>query len=304
MIRFLKRTFSEWQRDNVSVLAAALAYYAVFSLAPVLIIVIAMLTFFGQGDAQTTIMQQIRNVAGEDAAQMVRSMIENRRAEGGNVLATVVGFALVAVGATGVVAQLRNALNIIFNVQLKPEKSGLRQTIWVRVKSLLLILGAGLLLLAALVGSAIMRAAATALSDQVPGTAQLLAVLDPVVVLVVSGLVFAMIYKFLPNVDVPWRTLAVGAAVTAALFVVGNWLLSFYLSRGAVAGAYGAAGALVVILLWVFVSAQILLLGAELTKVYAERTGNPVVPGERARERLPEARSPADPVPLKHRTEG
>jgi membrane protein len=282
MMQLLRQTLREWQSDNVGVLAAALAYYTVFSLAPTLIIVIAVLTFFGRGDAQVAIMERIRGVAGPDAAQLVRTMIENRQAAGGNVLATVVGLGLVLVGATGVVAQLKNALNLIWSVKLDPERSGLRHTLRVRVKSLLLILGAGLLLLAALAVSAILRSGAAVVRERVPQFGLLLAALDPLILIVVSGLAFALVFKYLPNVRIPWRTVVVGGLVTAVVFVIGNWLLSLYLSRGAVAGAYGAAGALVAILLWVYVSSQILLLGAEFTKVYARRNGDQVVPDAHA----------------------
>ncbi len=282
MMQLLKQTFGAWQRDGVGVFAAALAFYATFSLAPMLIIVIAVLTLFGRGDAQMAITEQVQGVAGQDAAQLVRTMIENRRATGGNVLATVVGVGIVLVGATGVVAQLQNALNVIWNVRVEPARSGLRRTLRVRLKSLLLILGAGLLLFVALVGTAVLRAAAALVRERVPQTGALLAVLDPLILIVVSGLAFALVFKFLPNVRVPWRAVWVGGSVTAVVFVIGNWLLSQYLARSAVASAYGAAGALVAILLWVYVSSQILLLGAEFTKVYARRRGDRILPDAHA----------------------
>lgn len=281
-MQLLKQTFGAWKSDNVGVLAAALAYYAVFSLAPMLIIVIAVLTFFGRGDGQVAIMEQVQSVAGQDAAQLVRTMIENRQATGGNVMATVLGLGLVLIGATGVVAQLQNALNLIWNVKLDPERSGLRHTVRMRFKSLLLILGAGLMLLVALVGTAVLRFAAAAAQERLPQIGSLVSVIDPLILIVVSGLAFALVFKYLPNVRIPWHTVVVGGSVTAVLFVIGNWLLSLYLSRGAVAGAYGAAGALVAVLLWVYVSAQILLLGAEFTKVYARRRGDRIVPDAHA----------------------
>ncbi len=282
MMELLKQTFGAWKRDDVGVFAAALAYYATFSLAPMLIIVIAVLTFFGRGDAQVTIMEQVRGVAGQDAAQLVRTMIENRQTSGGNVLATVVGASIVLVGATGVMAQLQKALDVIWDVKPEPGRSGLRHTLRVRLKSLVTILGAGLLLFGALVGTAVLRTLAGAVREQAPQTGTLLALLDPLILLVVSGLAFALLFKFLPSVRIPWRTVLVGGYVTAVVFVMANWLLSLYLSRGAVAGAYGAAGALVAILLWVYVSAQILLLGAEFTKVYGRRRGDSIVPDAHA----------------------
>ena len=282
MMQLLKQTFEEWRSDEVGVYAAAVAYYAIFSLAPMLIIVIAVLTFFGRGDAQVAILGQVQSVAGQDAAQLVRSLIENRQAAGGNILATVVGLGLVLVGATGVMAQLQKALNIIWNVKLEPERSGLRHMLRVRAMSLLLIIGVGLLLVAARVGTAVLRSLAAAVREEVPQIGSLWTVLDPLILIVVSGLVFAVVFKYLPDVRSAWRTVVVGGLVTAVGFAMGNWLLSLYLSWGAVASVYGAAGALVAILLWVFVSSHILLLGAEFTKVYARRTGDRIVPDAHA----------------------
>ena len=282
MMQLLKQTFEERRSDEVGVYAAAVAYYAIFSLAPMLIIVIAVLTFFGRGDAQVAILEQIQSVAGQDAAQLVRSMIENRQAAGGNILATLVGLGLVLVGATGVMAQLQKALNIIWNVKLEPERSGLRHMLRVRAMSLLLIIGVGLLLVAARVGTAILRSLAAVVREEVPQIGLLWTVLDPLILIVVSGLVFSVVFKYLPDVRIAWRTVVVGGLVTAVGFAMGNWLLSLYLSWGAVTSVYGAAGALVAILLWVFVSSHILLLGAEFTKVYARHTGDRIVPDAHA----------------------
>jgi len=285
MMQLLKQTFEERRSDEVGVYAAAVAYYAIFSLAPMLIIVIAVLTFFGRGDAQVAILEQIQSVAGQDAAQLVRSMIENRQAAGGNILATLVGLGLVLVGATGVMAQLQKALNIIWNVKLEPERSGLRHMLRVRAMSLLLIIGVGLLLVAARVGTAILRSLAAVVREEVPQIGLLWTVLDPLILIVVSGLVFSVVFKYLPDVRIAWRTVVVGGLVTAVGFAMGNWLLSLYLSWGAVTSVYGAAGALVAILLWVFVSSHILLLGAEFTKVYARHTGDRIVPDAHAVQR-------------------
>lgn len=282
MIELIKQTFQEWQQDNVPSLAAAVAYYAMFSVAPLLIIVIAVLAFFGHGDAQATILEQVRGVAGGDAADLVGTMIQNRQASGGNVLATAVGVVLVLVGATGVVAQLQLALNTIWGVRADPERSGLRRIVRVRLLSLMLILAIGLLVLAAIVAGALLRAAIAAARDQVPQVAFLWSVLDPLVSVAVALLLFALVFKILPDVLVPWRAVWLGALVSAVLFVGGNWLLGFYFSRGAVAGAYGAAGSLVVVLLWVYFSAQILLLGAEITQVYARRSGEAIEPDAHA----------------------
>ena len=282
MIQLLKQTFEEWRSDSVGVLAAGLAFYSMLSLAPILIIVIAVLRFFGRADAQGVILDRIRSVTGPEAAQLTHTMIENRQAATGDLLATAVGLGLVVVGATGVLAQLQNAFHIIWDVKVDPDRSGLGNMLRVRARSLLLILGVGLLLLGALVGSRILQAVIVAAQEQVPQVYWLWTVLDPLILIVVSGFVFALVFKYLPNVRISWRTVAVGGLVTAVGFVIANWTMSEYLTRAAVASAYGAAGALVVILLWVFVSAQIVLLGAEFTQVYARRRGEGIVPDERA----------------------
>jgi membrane protein len=282
MIELLKQTFQEWRSDSVGVVAAGLAFYSILSLAPILIILIAVLTVFGAGDAQSLILDGIRGATSPDVADLVRTMIENRQAAGGDLVATIVGVALVVIGATGVLSQLQNALNIIWGVKIDPERSGIRHMVRVRVLSLLLILGVGLLLLAALVGTRVLRTVIAAAQEQLPQVSRLWTVLDPLILIAVSGLVFALIFKYLPDVRVPWRSVVVGGLVTAVGFAIANWLMSVYLSRAALASAYGAAGSLVVILLWVFVSAQVLLIGAEFTQVYARRSGDRIVPDEHA----------------------
>ena len=281
-MEILKRTFAEWQRDKVPILAAGLAYYTVFAVAPLLIIVIAVLTFFGQGGAESTIVDQIRQALGDDVASLIGSMIENRQAQGGNVLATVVGVVILLVGATGVFAQLQTALNIIWGVKPDPEKGGVGRMVRVRLAGLGMVLVIGLLLMVSLVLSTVISALASSAADALPGSGFLWALLDWAVSLAVITLLFALIFKFLPDVRLAWHSVWVGALVTALLFVVGKWALGLYLSRAGVAGAYGAAGSLVVLLLWVFYSAQILLLGGEFTQVFARRSGHAIRPDEGA----------------------
>lgn len=282
MLDLLKTTFSEWQEDKVPVLAAALAYYTVFSLAPLLIIVIAILgIFFGQGQAETQLVSQLEGVFGQGVAQTLQAMIESRAQSGGNVLASIVGVVLVLVGATGVFTQLQNALNQIWGVEPNPE-SGIWNLVRVRLLSLGMILVIGFLLLVSLVLSAVLSAFGGMLSTALPGGDLLWQALNFVISLAVITLLFALIFKYLPDAEIRWRDLWVGAGVTALLFVIGKSLIGLYLGSSAVASSYGAAGSLVVLLLWVFYSAQIILFGGEFTQVYAKRRGAGIAPDEHA----------------------
>lgn len=282
MIDMLKQTFQEWSEDKVPVLAAALAYYTVFSVAPLLIIVIAVLTFFGQGGAQSDIVDQIGQATSEEVGSLIGTMIESRQDQGGNVIATIIGVVILLVGATTVFAQLQNALNTIWGVKPDPEASGIRHMIGVRIASLGMVLGIGLLLFASLVLSTVVSSLAGSAADALPGSSFLWSLLDWLVSLAIITLLFAAIFKVLPDARISWRSVWVGALVTALLFVLGKWLLGLYLSRAGIAGAYGAAGSLVVLLLWVFYSAQILLMGGEFTQVFARRTGEGIHPDEGA----------------------
>lgn len=282
MLELLKQTFAEWQEDKVPMLAAAVAYYTMFSLAPLLIIVIALMSFLGQGDAQGEVVGRIAEAAGEDVGSLIGTMIENRQQEGGDLLATVVGVVILLVASTGVFTQVQNALNTIWDVKPDPERAGFRHLLRVRLASLGMVLAIGFVLLVSLVLSTILSGLVSSASDVLPGAGLLWPILDWAVSLAVITLLFAMIFKVLPDVKIRWSTVWAGALATALLFVLGKWLLGLYLSRAAVASAYGAAGSLVVLLLWVFYSAQILLLGGEFTQVFSKRSGRGIVPDDHA----------------------
>ena len=283
MLELLKQTFKEWNEDKAPALAAALAYYTVFSLAPLLIIVIAILSlFFSQGQAQEQLIAQLQGLFGTDVADTIRTMIEERERSGGNVLASIIGFVILIVGATGVFAQLQNALNQIWNVEPSPKANGVWQLIRVRLLSVGMVFVIGFLLLTSLVLSAVLAALSGALGNMLPGADALWQILNMILSLGVISAVFALMFKFLPDVQVAWRDVWVGGFVTALLFVVGKFLIGLYIGNSAVASSYGAAGSLVVLLLWVFYSAQIVLLGGEFTQVYARRFGEGVEPASHA----------------------
>ncbi len=271
-----KQTLKEWQSDHVSVYAASLAYYTVFSLAPLLIIVIAVLNlasgFLGQTFGQQELVDQLRGVFGNGVAEFIKTILSERQGDtSGDVVATVVGSGLLVVGATGVFVQLQNALNHIWNVEPDPGRGGIVRLLRSRLVSFALVVGMGVLLIVSLLATTLVNALSNSARTLLPGTDFVWSVTVEGVSFVVLALFFAVLFKVLPDAKLRWRDMWAGAAVTALLFVVGKALIGFYLSRSAVASSYGGAGSLVVLLLWVYYSAQIFLLGAEFTQVYAKR---------------------------------
>jgi membrane protein len=282
MLDLLKETFTEWQEDDASRMAAALAYYAVFSLAPLLIIAVAVAGFFWSGvAARGLIFDQIKGVLGPDAAQLVQTMVKNAGDRGTGILSTVIGVITLLLGATGVFTQLQGALNRVWEVMPDPD-AGLVSTVVGRVLSFGMVLGIGFLLLVSLLLSAAVSAMGQLVTNAAPGLQFVGQLLNFVVSLGVITLLFAMIYKILPDVEIGWEDVWVGAAATAFLFTVGKLLIGLYIGRASYGSAFGAAGSLVVILVWVYYSAQIVFLGAEFTQVYARRYGSRIVPDARA----------------------
>jgi membrane protein len=275
----LKEIFSEWSEDKAARLAAALAYYITFSLAPLLLIVIAIVgLLFGQEAVQGRVVEQIQGLVGPDGAQLVQTMLQSTRQSGSNIVATLIGIVTLLLGATGVFVQLQDALNTIWEVAPKPGR-GVLGMVKDRLLSFTMLLGIGFLLLVSLAVSAGLAALSSFLGDLLPGLFEVAKVLDFVISLGVITLLFAMIYKFLPDVKIRWGDVWVGAAVTSLLFTVGKFLIGLYLGYSSAASVYGAAGSLAVLLIWIYYTAQIVLLGAEFTQVYAKRYGSRIVPG-------------------------
>lgn len=279
-----KRTFKQWQSDNVSVYAASLAYYTVFSLAPLLIILIAVLNlasgFLGQTFGQQQLVDQLRGVFGSGVADFIQTILSARQGgSSGDVLATVIGFVLLIVGATGVFIQLQNALNHIWNVKPDPDKGGIMRLLRSRLVSFALVVGIGFLLIVSLVATALVDALSNSARNLLPGTDFIWGLAVEGVSFIILTLFFAVLFKVLPDAELKWRDVWAGAAVTALLFVIGKTLIGLYLGRSAVASTYGSAGSLVILLLWVYYSAQIFLFGAEFTQVYARRKATPPAGG-------------------------
>lgn len=274
----LEETFSAWQEDNAARLAAALSFYTIFSLSPLLILVISGVSLvWDQAAVQGRILAEIEALVGQEGAAFIGRLIERRQDGTSGVVGTAVGVATLLLGATGAFMQLKAAMNRIWHVTETPAQ-GFLSLLRSRLLSFAMVLGIGFLLLVSLALSAGLTALSETLQGVVPGSVALLYVLNAALSLAVTALLFAMVFKVLPDADIAWRDVVVGASATAVLFSLGKFLLGLYLGRSGVTSAYGAAGALVLILLWIYYSAQIVFLGAEFTEAYARRFGSRITP--------------------------
>lgn len=282
ILKLLKQIFKEWQKDKASRLAAALAYYTVFSLAPLLIIAIAIAgSIFGEEAARGEIVGQIQGLVGQQGAEIIETAIENANQPDVSSFASIVSIIALLFGASGVFAQLQEALNTVWEVKAKP-KQGIMNFVRKRFLSFSAVLGIGFLLLVSLLASAVLSALQNYMSGLLPGVDWLWQILNLAISFGVITLLFALMYKFLPDVKIRWNEVWVGAIITTILFIVGKFALGLYIGRGSFGSTYGAAGSLVVVLAWVYYSAQILFFGAEFTQVYARRFGSRIVPDKHA----------------------
>lgn len=289
----LKDTFTAFGETKCARLAAALSYYTIFSIAPILIVVISIAAlFFDAADARSQIVGQISQVVGPTGAEAIGEILTNANKGGqsGNIVATLIGFATILLGATGLFAALQDSLNTIWGVEPKPDNTILI-TIKTRLLSFVMVLGIGFLLIVSLVASVVVKAASDWLGAMLGGAEWIAPILNLVLFFVLITLFFALMFKILPDAQIQWRDVWIGAALTSVLFSVGKSVLSWYLARPGTASAYGSAGALVVLLLWINYASQILFFGAEFTKVYANRFGSKIEPEEHAQEILPEKRA-------------
>jgi membrane protein len=278
----LKQTFSEWSTDKCPRLGAALSYYTVFSLAPVLILAIAVAgIFLGHDAAQGKIVDQLSGLLGADAARLVQAAVLKSSQHQAGVWATIVGLATLLVGATGVMVELQDALDTVWKVLPKPGGS-VKRFVRARILALALVLTLGFLLLVSLVLSAGLEVFVHWAGSWLPKWVALGYILNYVVSIGVIALFFALLFKWLPDAKVAWKDVWFGALVTSVLFHVGKYLIALYIGRASVASTFGAAGSLAVLLVWIYYSSQILLLGAEMTRAYADRYGSRVVPDENA----------------------
>ncbi|KTC65824.1 ribonuclease BN (plasmid) [Legionella adelaidensis] len=273
-LTFFKKILTCWSEDKAPTLSAALAYYTIFSLCPLIIICIAIGGFFLEEEmVQGKVLNQIASLIGMSAAQQIKTMIglvNQTPTDGFNF---IFGIVVLIFGASGFFGQLQTSMNAIWHVK-PPKDRGIWKIIKDRFLSVTLVLGVAFLLLVSLILSTVLTTISQYLSNFFPGSIFIHTMLDFIVSMGSITVLFALLFKVLPDVDLEWKDVWIGAFFTAILFSVGKILLSLYLTKGNIGSAFGAAGALIIILVWVFYSAQILFIGAEFTKVYTEYRRN------------------------------
>ncbi len=297
--RLAREAFDGWLEDFAPSMGAALAYYTMFSIAPLLVIVIAVAGLaFGEQAAQGHLLGQLEGMVGHDGATAIQGLLASVHSKGTSVVATAVGVVALLIGATTVFGELQSDLDRIWKAPRAARPSGLWGLLRARLLSFGLILGIGFILLVSLVVSAMLAALGDWWAPYLAGWSTVLQAVNFVVSLAIVTLLFALIYKVLPSVQIAWRDVWIGAAATAALFTLGKYLIGLYIGRSGVVSGFGAAGSIAVLLLWVYYSAQIFLLGAEFTYAYAHDCGSlcgKKVRGRTAHGALPGAASGAAP---------
>jgi membrane protein len=267
----LKSTLSACLEDNVQRMSAALAYYTIFSLAPLLVIAIAIAGLvFGEDAARGEIVGEIQELVGRDGAKAIQTMIQSAYHPGHSAIAAIIGIVTLLVGATGAFSEVYDALNLIWRVN----NTNVQTIIKARFMSFGMILVIGFLLLVSLVVSAVLAGISKYASGFLPAPAPLLHFLDFLFSLAVVTVLFAMIFKVLPEMKIRWGDVWAGASLTALLFTVGKFVIGFYVGKSVSASSYGAAGSLVVVVAWIYYSAFILYFGAEFTQIYSHQCGS------------------------------
>jgi membrane protein len=275
----LKETFMEFIDDNGLKLSAALSYYTIFSLPPLLIIIISLSgIFFGTDAVQGQIFGQIKGLVGSEAAMQIQETIKNVKLSNSNIFATILGAIILIIGASGVFAEIQDSINYIWGIKAKP-KRGLIKFVFNRLMSFSMIGSVGFLLLVGLIVNSIMNVLNKKLLTYFPHeSVYLFYVFNILFVFIIITLLFTVIFKLLPDGKIAIRDCLVGASFTAILFMIGKFIIGFYLGNFNIASIYGAAGSIILILAWVYYSSIILYFGAEFTKVYAKTHGKKIIP--------------------------
>lgn len=281
--QLLRETCVEWWQDDTFRYSASVAFYTMFSLAPVLLIAVGVASLFLAREAAIDrIVRELQDMVGDQGAQAVRQVMESSRGLGKSIWAIATGVVTLLVGATAVFAELQAALNRVWDVQAEPRRGVLLQFFFDRLRSFTIALVVGFLLLVSLVISACLSGLQDYMNQWMPGVPVLWSAANIVTAFAVVTLLFALIYRYLPDARITWKDVWVGAAVTGALFSVGKYAIGIYLGHTAVASAFGAAGSFAVLLIWVYYSALISFFGAEFTQVYARRHGATIKPASHA----------------------
>jgi len=298
LLDIFKRTYQDWKEDHASRLAASLAYYTIFSLAPLLVIAIAISGFIWRHeDVEAQIMAQSQSLVGAEGATFISDMIRSASNPTEGILATIIGIVTLLFGALGVFNELHNALNVIWEVKEEKAESFLqavKKALIDRFLSFTMVLVIGFLLLVSLVISAGLSATQELVGNTFPIPEFLLQFINLIISIGVITLLFALIYKYLPDTEIPWRFVWLGAFVTAILFSLGKLAIGLYLGNSAIASSFGAAGSLVLLLVWIYYSAQILFFGAEFTQAYANKYGQKIPPENGAAKSGSDSRTTAN----------
>jgi membrane protein len=279
----IKKASNGFIDDKLMKLSGALSYYMVFSMGPLLLIIITMCSiFFGRDAVEGKVYAQLQAFVGKDTAIQLQQIIQHAMISGKNTLATIIGVALLIIGASSVFSEMQDSINMIWGLKPKPS-SGFKAFIKNRLLSFSIIASLGFLLLVSLSVSALVELFGSHLKNHFPGiSVVLIYIINIVFTLGITTFIFAVIFKVLPDADVNWRDVWVGAVATTILFLLGKFLISFYISKINIGSTYGTAGSLIVLLLWVYYSAMIVYYGAEFTKYYAVEFGDPIKPASYA----------------------
>ena len=287
---FLKRaweltrlTFRQWWDDDAFRLASSLAFYTIFSLAPILLISVGLTSIiFSEQEAKNQVIKQIEMMTGGEGAVVARQVLNNLGEIGGSAKAIVFGIVAVLIGSTAVFVNLQSALNYIWKVKPAPERSMWKGFIRDRLRSFGIVLAVGFLLLVSMGFSAMLNGMQEFVTQRMDAFPWIWQFSNTVISFVITALLFAMIYKYLPDVRIVWQDVVIGALITAGLFSTGKFFIGLYLGRMAIGSTYGAAGSFVVLLIWIYYSALISFFGAEFTQVYARRYGTRIQPESHA----------------------
>ncbi|MDP4266817.1 MAG: YihY/virulence factor BrkB family protein [Bacteroidota bacterium] len=277
----LKETMSGFINDNALQLSAALSYYTVFSLPPLLIIIISLSgVFFGTDAVRGEIFGQINGFVGKDAALQIQDMIKNAKLSGSNSFVTIIGFIILFIGASGVFSEIQDSINYIWGIKTKPKRV-LIKFIYNRLMSFSMIGSLGILLLVGLITNTLIDILNKRIAIIFPKDAiHLFYIINLIILFIIITLLFTIIFKTLPDGIIAIRDCFIGASFTAFLFLIGKFVIGFYLGSYNIASAYGAAGSIILILAWIYYSAIILYFGVEFTKVYANTCGQKIIPNE------------------------
>lgn len=279
--RFNKQVFSEFISGNVLKYSASLAYYTVLSIAPLLVILLSVMGFlFGKEAVSGELYFEINKLVGSEAAVQIQTSIQNIKLSGGNVFATTIGIIVLIFGATGIFGEIQDSLNRIWGLKIKTKKAWWK-VIVDRLISFSLILSLGFVLIVSLVLNAIAAAISTRILSVLPGMGDtLLFIVDTGVSLIITTVLFGAIFKVLPDAKIKWRDVLTGAFITACLFLLGKYAIGYYLGQSNIGSIYGAAGSVMILMIWVYYSSAILYLGSVFTKVYATNFGGKIYPSD------------------------